>query len=205
MLNKLLKLASIMAITTITITLSIPASAGGGMFDSEGRKFSGCYYGGGLGLETGTLKAKDYGYSFSNGATTATAEAGCDTRIGSRAFLGLFGSYTFGSGSGEAFGYDIGIKGRWDAGARLGYLIEESTAVFIKAGVAQIDIKNAKKFKSYTLGGGIETYPFRSLPNTSFSLEASAFMTETDELYGTPVGFESIEGGFRIRHRFLTY
>jgi len=158
-----------------------------------------------VGLSTGTLEAKDYGYSFNNGSTNAIAGLGCDVRIANRAFVGLFGNYTFTNGTGELFGYNVGIAGRWDAGARIGYLVEESTAIFLKAGVAGIDVKNATEYTSYTIGGGIETYPFKSLPNTSVSFEASTFIPETELVYGESISFDSIEGSVRIKHRFLTY
>ncbi len=179
--------------------LATPASAGGQLFNDYQNPFNGCFIGGGVGITSGTLEAKDYGYKVTNGATNFIAEVGCDVPLGDKFFAGVFGSYAFGSGDGSVYGYPVGVKGAWDVGARLGYLVAERTGLYLKAGLTGVEVESLDYYNTFFVGGGVETFF-----NKNWSMDVSGKLTlpEKESYYGTDIEFDSFDIGAKIKYRF---
>ncbi len=135
----------------IVATLSFPAHA---------EEFSGPFVGTGLTFDnySGSGDAEGIGGVSGIGGT---AYAGYDYKINDRIFIGAEANADFASADADVVGIPVESEWGWGVSGRLGYKINDKTALYTRAGYARQRVQlDGEKFwlDAIRYGGGLETF-----------------------------------------------
>lgn len=148
-------------------------------FPLHAEEFSGPYVGTAFTLNNYSGSGDAEGIGGVSGAG-ASVFAGYDYKLTDKLFIGAEANADFASADANVAGLLVDSEWGWGAGGRAGYLVNDKTAIYARAGYARQRVQVADdKFwlDAVRYGGGIETY---ISPNIAVRAEFTQFNAESN-------------------------